>query len=115
MATLEERVAYLEGQMADQVHIFAAIRDSIAGLDRRIDRFEQHMEARFDAVDRRFDAVDRRFVAVDRRFEGMDHRFEGMDHRFAGIEDKMSRQFLWVVGIQITTLMTVMAVVLSRG
>ena len=76
MPTLEERVSYLEGQMAEQTHIFAAIRDSIAALDRRIDRLEHRMDVRFDGLDRRF---------------------------------------LWIVGIQITTLVAVMGALLSRA
>jgi len=47
MPTLEERVAYIEGQMAEQSHAFAAVRESLA-------RLEQRMDARFDALDRRF-------------------------------------------------------------
>ena len=76
MATLEERVAYIEGQMGEQAHLFQAIRDSLATIDRRIDRLE---------------------------------------HRVDGLDDKMSRQFLWIVGIQITTLVAVVGAVISRS
>lgn len=94
MGTHDERIAYLEGKVEEQSHTFTAIRDSLAALDRRIDRLEQRMDARFEAIDR---------------------RFETMDHRFTAIDDKMSRQFLWIVGIQITTLVAVVGAVLSRG
>ena len=87
MATLDERVAYIEGQMTEQAHVFQAIRESLAGIDRRIDRLEQRIDVRFDAVDRRFDAID----------------------------ERMSRQLLWVVGIQITTLVAVVGAMLSRA
>jgi len=83
MATLDERVAFLEGQMAEQTHAFFAIRESLAGLERRIDRLDQ----RVDRLDQRIDHLD----------------------------DKMSRHFLWIVGIQITTLVGVVGTVLARG
>jgi len=108
MGTLEERVGHLESQVAQHAQMFGVIRDSLAAVDRRLDRLEQRLDARFDAVDRRFDAIDRRFDAVDRRFEGV-------DTRQVGLEDKMSRQFLWTVGIQVTILVAVLGAVLTRG
>jgi hypothetical protein len=48
----------------------------LSGVEAAIHHLEQRTDARFDAVDRRFDALDA----------------------------KMSRQFMWLVGIQITTL-----------
>jgi hypothetical protein len=38
-----------------------------------------------------------------------------MDVRFAALDDKMSRQFHWIIGIQITILVAMLGVVLSRG
>ena len=94
METLEERVAYLEGKMEEHSLGFVSLRESITRLEQRIDT--------------RFEAVDRRFEAIDRKFEAVDHRFELMD-------DKMSRHFLWLVGIQVTTLIAVVGALLSRG
>jgi hypothetical protein len=34
---------------------------------------------------------------------------------FRHLDDKMSRQFTWMVGIQITTLVAVLVALLSRG
>jgi len=94
METLEERVAYLEGKMEEHSLAFTSLRDSITDLGQR-------MAACFEAVDRRFQAIDRRFETIDRKFELMD--------------DKMSRHFLWLVGIQVTTLIAVVGALLSRG
>ena len=52
-------------------------------------------------MDARFDLVDRRFESVDRRFESMD--------------DKISRQFIWVVGVQVTTLVAIVGALLARS
>jgi chromosome segregation ATPase len=83
MATLEERVAYLEGKVEEHSHAFLAIRDAIA-------RLEQRMDARFDAIDRRFEAVDRRFNTID-------------------------RHFVWMVGIQVTSILALMTVLFARS
>jgi uncharacterized coiled-coil protein SlyX len=86
MPTLEERVAYLEGQVSEQSRAQMEIRDAVRSLEHRGD-------ARFDAVDRRFNAVDRRIDSLD---------------------DRVSRQFVWMVGIQVTTLVAIVAALLSR-
>ena len=44
---------------------------------------EHRMDARFEAVDRRFDTVERRIDVLD---------------------GKVSRQFVWLAGLQVTTL-----------
>jgi hypothetical protein len=65
---IEERVAYVEGQVSELSGRFAGIEGAI-----------RHLETRFDA---RFDAVD--------------------------------SKFMWLIGIQITTLVAVVAALLSR-
>ena len=58
-----------------------------------------------DVRDRRYDAValfgdlhDRR---TDPRFAALDQRFAAIDQRFDILDGEMSRQFRWIVGIQI--------------
>lgn len=99
MPTVEERLASLEGRVNEQSQMFATLRDLLASLECRIDRFEQRVEARFDAIDRRFETVDRRFETVDRRF--------------ASLEDTLSRNLLWTVGIQVTVLVVVIGAVVT--
>lgn len=91
MSTLEERVAYIEGQMAEQSHAFGSLNESVARLDRRME----------ESVAR-----------LDQRIQRFDQRMEG---RFIALEEKVSRHFLWMVGIQITILMAVLGAVLSRA
>ena len=83
MVSVEEQVAYLEGQVSDQSHTSVDMREAIRGLEHRVD-------ARFEAIDRRFEAIDRRFDTIERRIDVLD--------------DKVSRQFVWLVGLQVTTL-----------
>jgi hypothetical protein len=37
----------------------------------------------------------------------MDARFEGVDRRIDALDDKVSRQFVWLVGLQVTTLVAI--------
>ena len=39
----------------------------------------------------------------------------GVDRRIEGLEDKVSRQFVWTVGVQVTTFVAIVAALLSRG
>ncbi|MEQ1759981.1 MAG: hypothetical protein ABL986_16825 [Vicinamibacterales bacterium] len=94
MLTIEERVAYVEGQVSDHQNVFQDIRESI-----------RHLEYRMDAG----------FATVDRRFEAIDRRFEGVDHRLEALDQKVSRHFMWLVGMQMTTLIAVVGALLSRG
>jgi tetrahydromethanopterin S-methyltransferase subunit G len=86
MPTIEERVAYIEGQVSEQSHAIIEVRDALRGLEHR-------MESRFEAVDRRFDTVDRRVDVLD---------------------EKVSRQFVWQVGLQVTTLVAIVGALLAR-
>ena len=136
MPSLEERVAYLEGQVSEQGHTLVDIREAVRSLERRMDaRFEgvdhrfvgldprfEAIDHRFDTIDHRFDAIDHRFDAIDRRFEAIDHRFDAIDRRFDTVDrrvvtfdNKVSRQFVWLVGIQVTTLVAIVSALVSRG
>jgi hypothetical protein len=54
--------------------------------------------------------------ATIRHFEqGVDVRFDVVDRRLEALDSKVSRQFVWLVGIIVTALVTVVGAVLSRG
>lgn len=90
MPTFEERVAYLEGRVEEHSRSIDGIREAVVSLERRTD-------ARFDAFEQR---VDRRFEAVERRLDGLD--------------EKTTRYFVWLVGIQVTTWAAVVAALVGR-
>ena len=91
MPTIEERVAFLEGQVSEQSHALLELRDSVRNL-------EQRMEARFDSFEQRIDA-----------------RLAGVDRRIDGREDKVSRQFVGMVGVQVSTFVAIVAALLFRA
>jgi uncharacterized protein (DUF3084 family) len=94
-----------------------------AKVDRRIDGLDGRFEAidrRFEAVDRRFDAIDQRFAAIDQRFATIDQRFAAIDRRFhdlegliASLDQKLSRQFLWTMGVLTTVFVSVIGTLLG--
>ena len=94
MSTLEERVAFIEGQVSEQSHAMIEVREAVRMLEHRVD-------GRFEAIDRRFEAVDRRFDTVDRRIDALD--------------EKLSRYFVWLVGLQVTTLVAIVGALLTRA
>ena len=98
-----------------------ALEERVAKLEGRVEGFEAHFSAiygRFDAVDQRFAAIDRRFETVDRRFAAFDRRFETLEQRmtegFDSLDQKISRHFVWLVGIQISVLLAVVLALVGR-
>ncbi len=143
VTTVTDRVSILEGRVVEQTETLTGIREAIVHLEQRMDRRFEGLELRLDAIDRRFEGIDRRLDAIDRRFEGVDRRFEaldrrlealdqrfiGIDQRFGGIDGRLlglgqrleildtraARQFMWLVGIQISTLVAVVAALIARS
>jgi hypothetical protein len=64
------------------------------------------MDARFVAIDTRLTSIDARFTSID---DAIGRRFDVLEHRFDRLDDKVSRQFLWTVSIQITVLIAVVS------
>ena len=87
MPTLEDRVADLEAKM-------------------KLDLREEMLRA-FDRIDGRFDRIDGRLDRIDARLDRLEGR---TDSRFLALEQKVDRHFVWIVGIQLTTMLTVIGV-----
>lgn len=92
MQDIDERVAFLDGRVEEHSQMVNGIRDALTSLEARMDR-------RFEQIDRRFEQFETR---VDQRFMQVDARIDALD-------GKVSRQFVWLVGLHVTTLITVMA------
>jgi hypothetical protein len=89
----QERVAVLEGRVAELSQVFDGIQTQLRGFEER---------------------VDRRFEGVDRRFEGIDRRFDGIDRRLETLDAKISRFFMWAVGVQVMMWTAVVGAILAR-
>jgi predicted nuclease with TOPRIM domain len=122
MPTIEERVAYLEGQVSEHSHTLVEIRDSIHNLERRFDSRCDQLERRFEQLEGRFVQLEGRFVQLegrtDTRFDQFerrnDARFDAIDRRFEVQDEKAARQFTWLVGLHVTTLIAVVGALLTR-
>lgn len=49
---------------------------------------------------------------LDQRMDRVEQRMDGLHD---GLHDKMSRHFIWIVGILLTTLVAILSAVLTRG
>jgi hypothetical protein len=55
------------------------------------------------------------FVDIREDIRRLDQRVDRLDHRLDRLDDRISRQFVWMVGLQVTTLVTIISVILARG
>jgi uncharacterized coiled-coil protein SlyX len=106
VALVEERLAFMEGRVVEHAQMFSDIRDGMAGLGQRMDRLEERIDRLEERMERRFEQVDARFAQIDGRFLQVEARLDllGAD---------MSKNFRWLVGVQITATITVVAALIG--
>lgn len=104
MPTTAERVAFLEGKVEEHSRGFGELREMVSQLDLKLDR-------RLDAVDTRFERVERRIDALDQRLNGcraeLAGRIDALDQKVDRFRSDVSRQFLWIVSVQVAVLLAV--------
>ena len=102
MASLDERVAYLERRMEVHTAIMVDLRGSVRAL-----RTEMHQQ--FERMDQRFERMEERFERVDQRFDLMDQKFGLIDQKLDGtldrLDQKIDRHFMWLIGMFATLLL----------
>jgi uncharacterized coiled-coil protein SlyX len=81
VTTIDERVAYLEGKVDEHSSCFSELRDSVRQVDQKLDRL----------------------------FASLNDRIVGVDQKVDRLDDKMSRQFLWILGVQVAVLIAVVS------
>ena len=107
VATVDERVAYLEGRSGEQSRMIDGVREALVSLEARIDR-------RFEAIDRRFEAIEQRLAGLELRVGKLELRMGALEDRLGFLEVRMANQFLWLVGIQVTTFVAIVGAILAR-
>ena len=55
-----------------------------------------------------------RLEGLDRRLDSIERRVEGVERAIADLARRMDSQFRWMVGLQITTLIALGALILTR-
>lgn len=91
----------------------------MAGGALKLDERVAHVEGQVSELSLRLSGVE---AAIHHLEQRTDARFDAVDSRFEALDAKMSRQFMWLVGIQVTTLAAVVttlaavvAALISRG
>ena len=122
MATVDERVAFLEGRMNEQSQMINGIREAILSLEQRMDRRFESIEARLNALDQKIDVglaavrqrMDAGFAELHQKIDiGLAAVHQRMDAGFAALDHKIDHRFAWLVGIQLTTTAAVVATLLA--
>lgn len=98
---MEERLARLEGIVDQFPQMVAMLQNGIDAL-------------RSDHVSLRGGMAAIRGEMSALRNE-VHERMNRLDGRIDRLEDRMARQFVWLVGLQVTTLVAVLGAVLARG
>jgi archaellum component FlaC len=106
MPSVEERLAYLEGRLGDHATAFDGLRGDFAAMRSEVGR----VDAKVDRVDAKVDRVDAKVDRVDAKVDRLDSK---IDRLFFEVESRMSRQFVWLVGIQVTVLLAIVGTLLN--
>lgn len=123
MPSIDERVAYLEGRLEDHSgtmgQLRADVRDLREDLDRRFEALDHKGDSRFEALCQKLDLQSRGLDAKsDRLFQGLDKKTDWLgdrlNARIDALDAKVSRQFTWLVGIQIASLVAIVGALLGR-
>ena len=77
-------------------------------VEERVTEVEYKVAENARSIDGLREAIVEGFKAMERRFEAMEQRF---DRRLEVVDENMSRQFRWIVGIQITTLLAMIGAI----
>ena len=100
-----------------------------AGLDERVARLEGRVEGfddRFDGLERRLDGLEQRIGALDAKVDRFREELRGdlggrmatleagVARRFESLDHKVSRHFIWTIGVQVTVLLAVVMALTGR-
>ena len=139
LAYLEGRVEDQGRSVSSLGDGMTRLEGRIDGLDLKVDRYREELTgridtltdsvgARFDAMDTKIDrcredlsgridalteSVNSRFDSVNYRFDSVNSRFDAVDRRFDAVDGKLSRHLVWVVGIQVSVMLAVIAALLG--
>ena len=140
MATVEERLAFVEGRVQEHSQMFAGLREAIVSLEQRMDRRFDHVDARFTVIEERLSGVDRRFEALEQKLDHLEQKLDQkiasldakltqridvleqkLDQKMAAVDAKleafrseMSSHQRWLVGLQVTTMLVVLGAAFAR-
>jgi len=113
--TIEERVAFLEGKVEEYSRGFGEIRDLITHLDQKVDRFREELLGVNTATNARIDALAQ---IVNQRIESLEQKVDRFREELTGrletLDQKISKQFTWLVGLQVVVLFAIIGALLGK-
>ncbi len=80
-ASLEERVAYLEGKAEEQTRLGGDLREIVVQMDRKVDRVRDELIQANAATNSRMDLLDQK---VDRVRDELAGRIDTLDRKWTG-------------------------------
>ena len=98
MPVVEERLSVLEVQMQEVGATLVRIESPLGSLVLAV-----------TSVDERVERLDQRVEKLDQRIDRIEQRVDTLDRRVDKLDARVEKQFLWVAGIQMTTLITIIA------
>jgi hypothetical protein len=72
-----------------------------------VDRKVEALDRKVVLLDEKVVALDKRVAVLDERVTGIDAKFDRSDKRTVYAEQRFDKMFLWLMGIQLTTLVTI--------
>jgi ABC-type phosphate transport system auxiliary subunit len=103
MPTVEERLAYIEGRVEEHTRSMEEFRSGVLRLDQRMDSLDQKVDRVRDELASRIEAVRGELTS----------RCDRIELRLDGLDQKLSRGFYWLVGMQFTILLAIVGTLLQ--
>ncbi len=123
---IEERIARLEGRVDEHSKFFESLSVKLTLLEEkgdrnrelledRIDKFREELEKRIDGNREKIESVREELEKrIDSNREKIESVREELEKRIERLRGEMATNFRWIVGIQITTWITVLLAILLK-
>ena len=114
MPTVEERLAYIEGRVDEHTRSMEEFRSGVLRLDQRMDSLDQKVDRVRDELAGRIEAVRTELASRIEAVRGeLTSRCDRIELRLDGLDQKLSRGFYWLVGMQFTILLAIVGTLLQ--
>ncbi len=105
---IEQRVSGVEGRMEKQSRLFDAINSRLTLLDEKFEITRHELDAKIESVRQKLLATRRE---LDAKIGTVGQEF---DAKIEALRRDLSNRFRWLIGLQITTWITVIIAILLR-
>ena len=99
----EPRMSRLEGA-------FEQVVERLGDMNARLETLEMKSDGNYHALDEKISALDAKFES---KFAAIDSKFAAIDSKFAAMDSKFDSKFNFLVGLYVSSTLTIVAVVLA--